>query len=282
MSNAPTVLEPWDHVQLARHPQRPHTLDYIRTLCEEFVELRGDRRYGDDPAMVAGLARFDGRTVALLGHQKGTNTKENIRRNFGSPHPEGYRKALRIMRLAEKFGFPLLCFIDTPGASPNMESEERGQGEAIAENLIVMADLHVPIIATVIGEGGSGGALAIGVADRLLMLEHAIYSAASPEASAAILWRDSSKAPDAAKAMKITAADLHDLGVADEVVAEVPGGAHLDAARTIEDVGNALRRHLQELLLLSTEDLLRLRYDKYRAIGVAQEMQTAAARALSG
>lgn len=281
MTDTPAVLEPWDHVQLARHPQRPHTIDYIRGLCEEFVELRGDRHYGDDAAMVAGLARFERRTVALLGHQKGSNTKENIRHNFGSPHPEGYRKALRLMRHAEKFGFPLLCFIDTPGASPNMESEERGQGWAIAENLLVMADLRVPIVATVIGEGGSGGALAIGVADRLLMLEHAIYSVASPEASAAILWRDASKAPDAAKAMKITAADLRDLGIADDVIPEVPGGAHLDPAQTIADVGAVLRQHLCDLLQLSTEEILQRRYEKYRTIGVVHEMQVAAVRALA-
>ena len=276
MTNGSEMLTPWEHVQLARHPQRPHTLDYVRGLCEEFVELRGDRRFGDDTAMVAGLGRFHDRTVAVLGHQKGSNTKENIRHNFGSPHPEGYRKALRIMRHAEKFGFPLLCFIDTPGASPNMESEERGQGWAIAENLLVMAGLRTPIIATVIGEGGSGGALAIGVADRLLMLEHAIYSVASPEASAAILWRDASKAPDAAKAMKITAMDLKELGVADEIIAEVPGGAHLDAPQAIARVGATLRSCLDELLGLDMAELLRRRYDKYRAIGVFQEMQSAA------
>ena len=276
MTSGPEMLTPWEHVQLARHPQRPHTLDYVRGLCEEFVELRGDRRFGDDTAMVAGLGRFHDRTVAVLGHQKGSNTKENIRHNFGSPHPEGYRKALRIMRHAEKFGFPLLCFIDTPGASPNMESEERGQGWAIAENLLVMAGLRTPIIATVIGEGGSGGALAIGVADRLLMLEHAIYSVASPEASAAILWRDASKAPDAAKAMKITAMDLKELGVADEIITETPGGAHLDAPQTIASVGATLRWCLDQLSGLDVAELLRRRYDKYRAIGVFQEIQSAA------
>ena len=276
MTTGPALLSAWDHVQLARHLQRPHTLDYVRALCEEFVELRGDRLFGNDAAMVAGLARFDGRTVALLGHQKGSNTKENIRYNFGSPHPEGYRKALRLMRHAEKFGFPLLSFIDTPGASPSMESEERGQGWAIAENLLAMADLKVPVVATVIGEGGSGGALAIGVADRLLMLEHAIYSVASPEGSAAILWRDASKAPDAAQAMKITAADLYSLGITDEVIAEVGGGAHLDPARTIADVGAALRRHLCELRELPISELLQRRYAKYRAIGMVQELQVAA------
>ena len=283
MTDIPAVLTAWDHVQIARHAQRPHTLDYIRGLCEEFVELRGDRRFGDDTAIVGGLARFDGRTVALLGHQKGSNTKENIRHNFGSPHPEGYRKALRVMRHAEKFGFPLLCFIDTPGASPNMESEERGQGWAIAENLLAMADLEVPIIATVIGEGGSGGALAIGVADRLIMLEHAIYSVASPEGSAAILFRDASKAPDAARAMKITAADLQGLGIVDEVVPEVAGGAHLDVPRTVADVGEVLRRHLRDLLELPIRELLHRRYQKYRNIGVVHEMQAAAvAHALAG
>jgi len=273
MSNEP--LEPWDHVQIARHPKRPHTLDYVRALCEEFVELRGDRHFADDAALIAGIARFDGQTVMLLGHQKGTNTKENLRHNFGSPHPEGYRKALRIMQQAEKFGFPLLSFIDTPGASPNMESEERGQGWAIAENLMAMADLKTPVIATVIGEGGSGGALAIGVADRLLMLEHSIYSVASPEASAAILWRDASKAPEAAKAMKITAADLLRLGVADEILPEAEGGAHLDAARTIADVGAAIRRHLNDLLKQPIPELLQQRYGKYRSIGLAQEAQSA-------
>lgn len=275
MTSNPEVLTPWDHVQIARHPQRPHTLDYVRGLCEEFVELRGDRRFGDDAAMVAGLARFGEQTVAILGHQKGSNTKENIRHNFGSPHPEGYRKALRIMEHAEKFGFPLLCFIDTPGASPNMASEERGQGWAIAENLMVMAGLKTPIVAVVIGEGGSGGALAIGVADRLLMLEYSIYSAASPEASAAILWRDASKAPDAAKAMKITAVDLKELGVADEVLAEPAGGAHLDAPQTLSTVGDALTHALSDLASLEISELLRRRYDKYRAIGVFQESQSA-------
>lgn len=275
MTSSPESLTPWEHVQLARHPQRPHTIDYVRGLCEEFVELRGDRRFGDDAAIIAGLARFGERTVAIVGHQKGSNTKENIRHNFGMTHPEGYRKALRIMRHAEKFGFPLLCFIDTPGASPNMESEERGQGWAIAENLLVMASLKTPIIATVIGEGGSGGALAIGVADRLLMLEHSIYSAASPEASAAILWRDASKAPDAARAMKITADDLKQLGVADHVIAETPGGAHLDVPQTIANVGAAIDCYLNELTALDIADLLRIRYDKYRAIGVFQESQTA-------
>lgn len=260
-------LTPWDIVQIARHPQRPRTINYIRALCEDFVELRGDRRFGDDRALIGGVARFAGRTVVVIGHQKGSNTKENIQHNFGSPHPEGYRKALRLMQHAQKFGFPILAFIDTPGADPSMASEERGIGGAIAENLIVMAELDVPIIATVIGEGGSGGALAIGVADRLLMLEYAIYSVASPEASAAILWRDAAQAPDAARAMKITAPDLQRLGIVDEIVAETLGGAHLDTAATTTAVSVALQRHLGQLSDLPTSELRERRYDKYRSIG---------------
>ena len=272
-------LAPWDIVQLARHPQRPHTLDYIRGLCEDFVELRGDRRFGDDRALLGGVARFNGQTVVVLGHQKGSNTKENIAHNFGSPRPEGYRKALRLMRHAEKFGFPVLAFVDTPGADPSMASEERGIGEAIAENLLVMAELKIPIITTVIGEGGSGGALAIGVADRLLMLEYAIYSVASPEASAAILWRDASKAPDAAKAMKITAQDLYQLQIIDEIVAEPDGGAHLDTAAAMAAVSVAIQRHLDELRALPVAELRHRRYDKYRSIGVVQHAQTVALNA---
>ena len=237
----------WQRVHLARHPDRPHTLDYIRQLCTEFVELHGDRLYGDDPAIVGGPARFAGRTVMVIGHQKGASTKENLARNFGQALPEGYRKALRLMRHAEKFGFPVLTFIDTPGASPGIASEERGQAMAIAENLLGMLRLQVPIIAVVIGEGGSGGALAIGVADRILMLENAVYSVASPEASAAILWHDAKQAPVAAEAMKITAQDLAGFGVVDEVVPEPPGGAHLDVPGAIALVQTALARHLQEL-----------------------------------
>ncbi len=272
-------LAPWDIVQLARHPQRPHTLDYIRGLCEDFVELRGDRRFGDDRALLGGVARFNGQTVVVLGHQKGSNTKENIAHNFGSPRPEGYRKALRLMRHAEKFGFPVLAFVDTPGADPSMASEERGIGEAIAENLLVMAELKVPIVTTVIGEGGSGGALAIGVADRLLMLQYAIYSVASPEASAAILWRDASKAPDAAKAMKITAQDLYQLHIIDEIVAEPDGGAHLDTPAAIAAVSTVIQRHLDELRALPVAELRHRRYDKYRSIGVVQHAQTIALNA---
>ncbi|MBA3944337.1 MAG: acetyl-CoA carboxylase carboxyltransferase subunit alpha [Herpetosiphonaceae bacterium] len=268
-------LTPWDTVQIARHAQRPHTLDYIRGLTEDFVELRGDRRFGDDAAMIAGVGRFAGQTVAILGHQKGSNTKENLKHNFGSPHPEGFRKALRIMQHAAKFGFPLLCFIDTSGASPNLASEERGQAEAIAENLLVMADLPIPIVATVIGEGGSGGALAIGIADRLLMLEHAVYSVASPEASAAILWRDGAQAPEAAAAMRITARDLAEFGIIDEVIPEPEGGAHLDPVAVIAQVRTALQQHLDAIAAHSISALLEQRYHKYRRIGVVHERQAA-------
>jgi len=207
-----SALTPWDRVQLARHPRRPHTLDYVRALCDAFIELHGDRRYGDDPAIVGGLARFADRTVMIVGYQKGSDARENARRNLGMACPKGYRKALRLFRHAEKFGFPLICFIDTPGADPSTESEERGQGNAIAENILTLAGLRVPIVACVTGEGGSGGALALGVADRLLMLEHAIYSVAAPEAAASILWHDAGKVPEAASAMRITAQTSTTLG----------------------------------------------------------------------
>jgi acetyl-CoA carboxylase carboxyl transferase subunit alpha len=269
----PPALTPWDKVQIARHPRRPHTLDYIRSLCEDFVELHGDRRFGDDAAMVGGIARFEGQTIMVIGHQKGRDARENVKRNWGMARPEGYRKALRLFHHAEKFGFPILTFIDTPGADPGVQSEERGQGNAIAENILAMADLKVPIIATVIGEGGSGGALAIGVGDQLLMLEHAVYSVASPEGTAAILWRDSSKAPDAARAMRITAQDLLELGVADAIIPEPEGGAHQDSEATVAAVGAVLRQQLQLLARFSLDELLTRRYQKYRAIGSFQEGQ---------
>ncbi|MBO9324366.1 MAG: acetyl-CoA carboxylase carboxyltransferase subunit alpha [Roseiflexus sp.] len=265
------TLTPWDKVQLARHMQRPRTLDYIRGLCEDFVELHGDRRFGDDAAIVGGVATFEGRTVVLVGHQKGRDARENMRRNFGMPHPEGYRKALRLFQHAEKFGFPVICFIDTPGANPNRESEERGQANAIAENILTMAGLKTPIIACVIGEGGSGGALAIGVADRILMLEHAIYSVASPEAAASIIWRDAAKAPDAARAMRITAQDLLELGIIDEIVPEPSGGAHADPTTMVATLGDAIRRHLNQLLAFDIETLLQRRYERHRAIGQYEE-----------
>ncbi len=269
----PHQLTPWDKVQLARHPRRPHTLDYIRELCEDFVELHGDRRFGDDAAMVGGMARFAGHTVMVIGHQKGHDARDNIKRNWGMPRPEGYRKALRLFQHAEKFGFPILTFIDTPGADPGIQSEERGQGNAIAESILAMAGLKVPIVATVIGEGGSGGALAIGVSDRLLMLQHSVYSVASPEGTAAILWRDASKAPDAARAMRITAQDLLALHIADSIIAEPEGGAHIDADATVMAVGAAIRGHLVELQQLDLGTLMAQRYAKYRAIGVFQEGQ---------
>ncbi|KAB8142635.1 acetyl-CoA carboxylase carboxyltransferase subunit alpha [Chloroflexia bacterium SDU3-3] len=267
------TLSTWDRVQLARNVQRPHTLDFVRGLCENFVELHGDRRFGDDVAIVGGLASFDGRTVMVIGHQKGRNTRENVQRHFGMPKPEGYRKALRLFRHAEKFGIPLLCFIDTPGADPERESEERGQANAIAECIMTMTNLRVPIIATIIGEGGSGGALAIGVADRLLMMENAIYSVITPEGCASILWRDASKAPDAAKAMRIIASDVHELGVADAVVAEPEGGAHVDHVAAIAAVGEHIRRHFADLDKLGLDVLLGQRYDKYRRIGAFYEQQ---------
>lgn len=266
-----TILTPWDKVQLARHPHRPHTLDYVKALFEDFTEFHGDRRFGDDAAMLGGVARFGDQTIMVVGHQKGRDARENVRRNFGMPRPEGYRKALRLFQHAERFGMPVLCFIDTPGADPGIQSEERGQGNAIAENILVMAGLKVPIIATVIGEGGSGGALAIGVCDRLLMLEHSVYSVASPEGTAAILWRDSAKAPDAAKAMRITAQDLYAMQVADTIVAEPEGGAHTSPELVIAAVGAALQVHLAGLSRLDQESLLEQRYHKYRAIGQYQE-----------
>ncbi len=264
-------LTPWDRVQLARHQQRPHTLDYIQGLCEDFIELHGDRRFGDDPAMVGGLASFDGQTVVVVGHQKGRDTRENVKRNFGMPHPEGYRKALRLFRYAEKFGFPVLSFIDTPAANPDKEAEERGQSNAIAESILTMCELRTPIIASVIGEGGSGGALAISVADLILMQENAVYSVASPEACASILWRDSSKAPEAALAMRITATDLLDLGIVDEIIPEPEIGAHTDSESAIAILGERLREYLAYVRTLSIDDLLEQRYIKYRAIGQYQE-----------
>lgn len=271
----PETLSAWDRVQLARNVQRPHTLDFVRGFCENFVELHGDRRFGDDAAIVGGVATFDGRPVVIVGHQKGRNARENVQRHFGMPYPEGYRKALRLYKHAEKFSFPLLCFIDTPGADPERESEARGQANAIAECIMAMTNLRVPIIATVIGEGGSGGAIALGVADRLLMMENATYSVISPEGCASILWRDASKAPDAAKAMRITAQDVHALGVADDVVAEPEGGAHADMPTAIAAVGDAIRTHFETLVAGDIGTLLAQRYNKYRVIGQFHHHQQA-------
>jgi acetyl-CoA carboxylase carboxyl transferase subunit alpha len=261
-------LTPWQRAQIARHPKRPHTLDLFRLLLEDFVELHGDRVFGDDKAIVGGLARFDGEPVVVMGHQKGRDTRENIARNFGMPHPEGYRKALRLMELAAKFGKPILTFIDTPGAYPGLGAEERGQGEAIARNLREMAGLGTPIVCVVTGEGGSGGALAIGVGNRVLMLEHAIYSVISPEGCAAILWGEASKAPEAAELMRVTAPDLLRLGVIDGIVPEPVGGAHRNWEETAENLRGALRKSLQELRSRSAEGLVADRYEKFRKIGV--------------
>ncbi len=264
-------LTPWQRAQLARHPKRPHTLDLFRLLLEDFVELHGDRVFGDDKAIVGGLARFEGDPVVVIGHQKGRDTRENIARNFGMPHPEGYRKALRLMEMAAKFRKPLITFIDTPGAYPGLGAEERGQAEAIARNLREMAGLATPIVCVVTGEGGSGGALAIGVANRILMLEHAIYSVISPEGCAAILWGEATKAPEAAELMRITAPDLMKLGVIDRIIPEAPGGAHRNWEETAENLRGPLRDALWELRSLTTEELVAERYEKFRRIGVFEE-----------
>ncbi len=264
-------LSPWQTTQLARHPRRPHTRDYCRLLFEDFLELHGDRLYGDDPAIVGGLARFEGGGVVVLGHQKGRETREKLARNFGMPHPEGYRKALRLMQMAEKFEKPVVTFIDTPGAYPGIGAEERGQAEAIARNLRTMAALRTPIVAVVTGEGGSGGALAIGMGNRVLMLEHAVYSVISPEGCAAILWGDAGKAPEAAEIMKITAKDLLRLGVIDAVVPEPPGGAHRDWEGAAANLRAALVEQLGELRTKSPDGLVRERYEKFRRIGVFEE-----------
>ena len=257
----------WQRTQLARHPQRPYTLDFIRLLFTDFVELHGDRAFADDPAIVSGFARFHGRPALVIGHQKGRDTKQRLARNFGQAKPEGYRKALRLMRLAAKFGRPIFTLIDTPGAYPGLDAEERGQAEAIANNLREMSRLPVPIIVTITGEGGSGGALAIAVGDKINMLENSIYSVISPEGCASILWRDASKAEIAAEALHVTAANLIELGVVDEVVPEPEGGAHLDhevAARFLDPV---LVRSLEELEALPMPELLNRRYEKFRAMG---------------
>jgi acetyl-CoA carboxylase carboxyl transferase subunit alpha len=260
-------LTPWQRTQLARHSQRPSTLDYINELSRDFLELHGDRTFGDDRAIVGGFARFNERTVMMIGHQKGKTLKERMQRNFGMPNPEGYRKALRLMRMAEKFNRPIITFIDTPGAYPGIGAEERGQAEAIARNLLVMSRLTVPIISVVIGEGGSGGALALGVSDRVLMLEHSVYSVISPEGCAAILWDNPAKVVDAASALKITAKDLLDLGVIDDIVPEPLGGAHREPKAICTLVGKALTNQLFDLTDLSAEQLLTRREQKYRKIG---------------
>jgi len=271
-----TKLTPWQKTQVARHPNRPYMLDYVSALFTEFVELHGDRRYGDDPAMVTGLALYKDRPVALIGHQKGRDTKQNIYRNFGMPKPEGYRKALRVMQLAEKFGRPIFSFVDTPGAYPGLDAEERGQAEAIAFNLREMAGLRTPIVVNVTGEGGSGGALAIAVGDRVNMLQHSVYSVISPEGCASILWRDAGRAEEAATAMKITAPDLERFGIIDEIVPEPPGGAHSDWDAMFRSLDAVLARQLADLSALSADDLVAARYEKFRAMGrLGREFVTA-------
>jgi len=269
-------LTPIQKVQLSRHPARPYFLDYVNLLFDEFVELHGDRSFRDDPAIVGGMARFDKYEVLVLGHQKGRNTKENLTRNFGMPRPEGYRKATRLMRMAARFGRPILNFIDTPGAYPGIGAEERGQSEAIAKALQVMASLRTPMISTVIGEGGSGGALAVGVTDRILMLEYSVYSVISPEGCASILWRDQAKVADAAAQLSLTADKLVDLGVCDEIIEEAPGGAHRDWALTASNLRTALKRQLAELSKLAPDELVDARYEKFRAIGRLTEAKSTA------
>ncbi|HYK42994.1 MAG TPA: acetyl-CoA carboxylase carboxyltransferase subunit alpha [Thermoanaerobaculia bacterium] len=260
-------LTPWQKTLVARHPARPYTLDYVGALMTDFVELHGDRKFSDDAAIVAGFARFRGVHVAVVGHQKGRDTKEKIRRNFGMPRPEGYRKALRVMELAEKFQRPILSFVDTAGAYPGIDAEERGQAEAIAVNLRAMASFGVPIVVTITGEGGSGGALAIGVGNRVLMLEHSVYSVITPEGCAAILWKDAARKKEAADALKLTAADLKGFDVVDEIIPEPPGGAHADPAGATAAVGEALERHLRPLLGQNPDERRDGRYRKFRALG---------------
>ena len=261
-------LTPWQKTLVARHPQRPYTLDFISYLFSDFTEIHGDRNFADDAAVVTGFARFRGTPACIVGHQKGRNTKEKVIRNFGQPRPEGFRKALRVMKLAAKFRVPIFSFIDTQGAYPGVDAEERGQAEAIAVNLREMAALPVPVIVTVIGEGGSGGALGLGVGDRVLMLEHAVYSVISPEGCAAILWKNSAAAPEAAAAMKITAQDLKRIGIADEIVPEPSGGAHADPAQSAELLAPYLERSLKELQKLKPHLLVEERYKKFRKMGV--------------
>ncbi|RMH04912.1 MAG: acetyl-CoA carboxylase carboxyltransferase subunit alpha [Nitrospirae bacterium] len=273
-------LTPWQRTQLARHPQRPSIVRYVNLLFRDFIELHGDRTFGDDHAIVGGFASFEGRTVCVIGHEKGQGVKDRIRRNFGMPHPEGYRKALRLMKLAEKFHRPVITFIDTPGAYPGVGAEERGQAEAIAKNLFSMATLRVPIVAIITGEGGSGGALALGVADRVLMLEHAIYSVISPEGCAAILWNDASKAPEAAAALKMTSEELLRLGIVDEVIPEPLGGAHRNHEAMAAQLAKTLSAHLSALEAQPIDNLLADRYEKYRRMAAVATPHTSSPECL--
>ncbi len=264
-------LTPWQRVQLARHPRRPYTLDYIEMLMTDFIEIHGDRHFADDQAIVGGLATLDGEKIMVIGHQKGRDTKENLARNFGSAHPEGYRKAMRLMNLAAKFSIPIVTFIDTPGAYPGIGAEERGQAEAIAYNLREMAALETPIIIFVIGEGGSGGALGIGIGDKIYVLENAYYSVISPEGCAAILWKERSRSPDAAKALKITAKDLLEMGIIDGMIKEPLGGAHRNPQETAENIKVAIKKDLEILKKIPKNKLVDMRYEKFRAMGVFTE-----------
>ena len=264
-------LKTWDRVQIARHQQRPTTLDYIKHLFTDFIEFHGDRYYGDDAAIVTGIASYHGKPITVVGHQRGKKTKENIRRNFGMPHPEGYRKAIRHMKLAEKFNRPIVTFIDTKGAEPGKEAEERGQSEAIAYNLKAMAGLKVPVICIVIGEGGSGGALALGVGNHIHMLENSTYSVISPEGAASILWKDASLSRKAAESMKITAQDLKEFDIIDEIIPEPRGGAHRDVELQAKNIDKVLKKSLEELSKLSVEELLEHRWQKFKKIGVMKE-----------
>jgi acetyl-CoA carboxylase carboxyl transferase subunit alpha len=263
-------LTAWQKVQLARHPDRSYTLDYINMIMSDFIELHGDRCFADDRAIVCGFARIETQKIMVVGHQKGRDTKENLKRNFGCAHPEGYRKALRVMQLAEQFNLPIVAFIDTPGAYPGIGAEERGQSQAIALNLREMAQTGVPIIAIVIGEGGSGGALGVGVADKICVLENAYYSVISPEGCAAILWKNGTKAPEAAEALKLTAKDLLKMGIIDEVVPEPLGGAHRDPQKTAQNIKETINRNLKELKALDKGEMLKLRYKKFRSMGVVE------------
>ncbi|CAI9389203.1 Acetyl-coenzyme A carboxylase carboxyl transferase subunit alpha [Bacillus sp. T2.9-1] len=260
-------MKPWDRVQIARHPNRPTTLDYISHLFTDFIELHGDRGFGDDEAIVGGIAKYKGLPVTIVGHQRGKDTKENIRRNFGMPHPEGYRKALRLMKQADKFNRPIICFIDTKGAYPGKAAEERGQSEAIAKNLFEMASMQVPIVCIVIGEGGSGGALALGVGNHIHMLENSTYSVITPEGAASILWKDAGQAKQAAEKMKITAPDLKGLGIIDSIIREVKGGAHHDIKEQAVQIDEVLYASLKELKGMTKEELVNHRYDKFKNIG---------------
>jgi len=264
-------LTPWQRVQIARHPKRPYTLDYIEMLMTDFIEIHGDRHFADDKALICGLGSLDGERLVVIGHQKGRDTKENLDRNFGSAHPEGYRKAMRVMKMAEKFSLPVVVFIDTPGAYPGIGAEERGQAEAIAYNLREMADLNTPIVVFVIGEGGSGGALGIGVGDRVYVLENAYYSVISPEGCAAILWKERSRSPDAAAALKLTAKDLFDMSIIDGIIREPLGGAHRNPQEVADNIKKVLKKDLAALKGMPKEKLIEARYQKVRAIGAFKE-----------